>query len=59
MSTDDYRIRKCGANSDEQQAWYKDEDIYTAIESVPPAQPRIRLYKMIVQDASLGGQNDT
>lgn len=28
-----------GANSDEHQAWYKAEDIYKAIESVPPAQP--------------------
>lgn len=29
-----------GANSDEHQAWYKAEDIYKAIESVPSAQPR-------------------
>ena len=28
-----------GANSDEHQAWYKAEDIYKAIKSVPSAQP--------------------
>lgn len=28
-----------GANSDEHQAWYKADDVYTAIESVPSAQP--------------------
>ena len=28
-----------GANDDEHQAWYKADDIYKAIESVPPAQP--------------------
>ena len=28
-----------GANSAEHQAWYKAEDIYAAIEGVPPAQP--------------------
>lgn len=28
-----------GANDDEHQAWYKAEDIYKAIESVPSAQP--------------------
>lgn len=28
-----------GANSDDHQAWYKAEDIYKAIENVPPAQP--------------------
>lgn len=31
-----------GANSDEHQAWYKAEDIYKAIESVPSAQPTDR-----------------
>ena len=30
-----------GANSDEHQAWYKAEDIYKAIESVPPAQSNL------------------
>ena len=28
-----------GANPDRHQAWYKAEDIYRALESVPPAQP--------------------
>lgn len=30
-----------GANSDEHQAWYKADDIYKAIEALPPAQPDI------------------
>ena len=30
-----------GANDDEHQAWYKADDIYKAIESVPPAQPNL------------------
>ena len=30
-----------GANSAEHQAWYKADDIYKAIESVPPAQPNL------------------
>ena len=30
-----------GANSDEHQAWYKADDIYKAIESVPSAQPEL------------------
>lgn len=29
-----------GANSDEHQAWYKADDIYKAIESVPPVTPK-------------------
>ena len=28
-----------GANPDEHQAWYKAEDVYKALESVPSAQP--------------------
>ena len=28
-----------GANPDMHQAWYKAEDVYRALESVPPAQP--------------------
>ena len=28
-----------GANDNDHQAWYKAEDIYKAVESVPPAQP--------------------
>lgn len=28
-----------GANSDEHQAWYKAEDVYKALDSVPSAQP--------------------
>lgn len=31
-----------GANDDEHQAWYKADDIYKAIESVPSAQPEPR-----------------
>ena len=30
-----------GANPDEHQAWYKAEDVYKALESVPSAQPEI------------------
>ena len=30
-----------GANSDEHQAWYKADDIYKAIESVPSAQSNL------------------
>ena len=29
-----------GANSNEHQAWYKAEDVYKALESVPSAQPQ-------------------
>lgn len=31
-----------GANDDDHQAWYKADDIYKAIESVPSAQPEDR-----------------
>jgi len=37
-----------GANSDEHQAWYKAEDIYKAIEGVPPAQPDIPNINVII-----------
>lgn len=37
-----------GANDDEHQAWYKADDIYKAIESVPSAQPD-------VPDTNVGG----
>ena len=33
-----------GANSDEHQAWYKADDIYKAIESVPSAHPDFGAY---------------
>jgi hypothetical protein len=29
-----------GANSDEHQAWYKSQDIYRAIKSLPSAEPK-------------------
>ena len=35
-----------GANSNEHQAWYKAEDVYKALESVPSAQPDNRLAKI-------------
>ena len=31
-----------GANPDMHQAWYKEEDVYSALESVPSAQPEQR-----------------
>lgn len=37
-----------GANSDEHQAWYKAEDIYKAIETVPSAQPDIPNINVII-----------
>ena len=37
-----------GANSDEHQAWYKAEDIYKAIEALPPAQPDIPDMNVII-----------
>lgn len=40
-----------GANSAEHQAWYKAEDIYAAIEALPPAQPGCEdtVYRKAVQ----------
>ena len=39
-----------GANSSEHQAWYKAEDVYTALDSVPSAQPERKTGKWIKLD---------
>ena len=39
-----------GANDNDHQAWYKAEDIYKAVESVPPAQPVAKDINVSVKD---------
>lgn len=34
-----------GANPDTHQAWYKADDVYNALESVPPAHPTVDTVK--------------
>lgn len=41
-----------GANSDEHQAWYKAEDIYKAVESVPSAQQWISVTERLPEDCT-------